>query len=937
MSPERIQQIQELYHAAKEREPGQRDAFLVEACGSDEGLFRELSTLLAQDSSGGPMDTPLCGIAANLLGDLEQPRLLPGALLGPYEIVDRLDEGGMGEVYRARDTRLGRTVAIKVASEEFSGRFLSEARAISALNHSHICTLYDVGADYLVMELVEGQTLAAVLRSGPIPLPSVLRYSAEIADALSAAHSKSIVHRDLKPSNIMVTRAGIKILDFGLAKFSSVQGMGDAKADAMTVGDAVAGTPAYMAPEQVEGKECDARTDVFALGVVLFEMATGCKVFTGDSRASLVAEIMRCEPVLEKLAPSHLRRIVARCLEKDPDNRWQSARDVALELRDLVPDGGPLLSQAPSSRLRRNGWLMSATLLVLLLALGIAYFSNQPAAIAEVEFSVPPPTSAMGFALDFAVAVSPDGRQVGLRAVGPDGHEELWVRSINSSVARPIPGTSGAMGFFWSPDSQRIAFFSDKLRSIDIHGGTAVVLSDVRVWGLSSGTWGPDGDIVLNSRGPDGCLSRFSTQNSVGERLHRINTSLSGHCYEPQFLPDGRHVLFGYRSVDHRDIGIFLVSLDGGTPTRLVSGGSHGYYTRPPGSSQAYIVFERNMILMAQAYDDQRHQMTGEAWAISSKPLTAWRAFSTSQNGVIAFRAGNPARSLGWFNRKGQQIATLPFEGDYRQIALSPDESMLAGARMDETSTDISNIWLMDLSRGTSSRLTSYGANDWYPVWSPDGRQIAFASSKDGPYNIYVRPVAPIGDEHSMVATKEASFGLSWSHDGKFMACSINDPKTHGDLWIVPVLGSEPFPFLRTEFDEFQPEFSPDGHWIAYSSNESGRSEIYIRRFDGTTATGAATRISIGGGSLAKWRRDGRELFFLAPDRKLMSAEIHLAANVRPSAPLPLFQTRIYMANFLAGYAVAQNGQRFLINAPTKDADSSPVTVIANWNPGVRH
>jgi Tol biopolymer transport system component len=493
------------------------------------------------------------------------------------------------------------------------------------------------------------------------------------------------------------------------------------------------------------------------------------------------------------------------------------------------------------------------------------------------------------------------------------------------------------MGFFWSPDSQRIAFFSDKLRSIDIHGGAAVVLNDVRGSVMSSGAWGPGGTIVLNSIEADGCLSRFSTQTSAGERLHRINSSLSGHCSEPQFLPDGRHVLFGYRSVDHKDVGIFLASVDGGTPIRLISGASHGYYTRPPGAPQAYIVFERNLLLMAQAYDDRHQQMSGEAWAISSKPLTTWRAFSTSQNGVIAFRTGAPSRSLGWFNRKGQEIAVLPFEGDYRQIALSPDESMLAGARMDETSTDISNIWLMDLSRGTSSRLTSYRANDWGPVWSPDGRQIAFTSSKDGPYNIYVRPAATIGDEHAMVATPAARWGLSWSHDGRFVACSINDPTTQSDIWIVPVSGSEPFPFLRTEFDETQPEFSPDGRWIAYSSNESGRYEIYIRRFDGTKATGAAARISIDGGSLAKWRRDGKELFFLAPDRKLMSAEIHLAANVRPSAPFPLFQTRIYMANFLAGYAVAQNGQRFLINAPTKDADSSPVTVIANWNPGGRH
>jgi Tol biopolymer transport system component len=343
------------------------------------------------------------------------------------------------------------------------------------------------------------------------------------------------------------------------------------------------------------------------------------------------------------------------------------------------------------------------------------------------------------------------------------------------------------------------------------------------------------------------------------------------------------------------------------------------------------------MLLMAQAYDEKRHRMTGEAWAISSKPLITWRAFSASQNGVIAFRAGNPGRSLGWYNRKGTQIATLPFDGDYRQMTLSPDESTLAAARMDEMSTDISNIWLMNLSRGTSSRLTTSGANDWYPVWSPDGRQVAYSSSKDGPSHIFVRPAATLDHELSMVNPAGSKWLYSWSPDKKFLACWINDPKTKADIWMLPLSGGEPFPFLRTEFDELQPEFSPDGHWIAYSSNEPGRSEIYVRRFDARPATGAATRISVDGGSHPKWRRDGREVFFLAPDGKLMSSEIRWLPDIRPSPPVALFQTRIYVLNFLVGYAVAQNGQRFLINAPSEDAESGSVTVIANWNPASKH
>jgi len=316
--------------------------------------------------------------------------------------------------------------------------------------------------------------------------------------------------------------------------------------------------------------------------------------------------------------------------------------------------------------------------------------------------------------------------------------------------------------------------------------------------------------------------------------------------------------------------------------------------------------------------------------------LTTWRAFSVSHNGVIAYHAGNPNRTLGWFNREGKQIATLPFQGDYRQIALSPDESMLAVDRMDETSTDLSNIWLLDLSRGASSRLTSYRASDWYPIWSPDGRRIAFTSSKEGPFNIYVHPMTGVDADQSVVSSPAAKFVSSWSPDGRLLAYSANDAKTHSDIWILPLSGGAPFPFLRTEYDEVQPEFSPNGEWIAYSSNESGRFEVYVRSFQGGPATGAGTRISIDGGSHPKWRPDGKELFFLAPDRKLMSAEIHLSPGMMPAPPKPLFQTRIYMANFLAGYAVAQNGRRFLINAPTEEAERSPLTVIANWNPDTR-
>jgi Tol biopolymer transport system component len=489
------------------------------------------------------------------------------------------------------------------------------------------------------------------------------------------------------------------------------------------------------------------------------------------------------------------------------------------------------------------------------------------------------------------------------------------------------------MGFFWSPDSRQIAYFSDKLRKTDIQGGPPLVLSDNPGSITSSGSWGPDGRIVLGAIMMDRSLFRFSTQSNVLDRFNRISSTLSGHCYEPQFLADGHHFLFGYRSTDNKDLAVYLGSLEDDAPKRLITAGSHGYYTQPPGSSQAYIVFERNMILMAQAYDERRQEMTGEAWPISSKPLTYWRAFSASLNGVLAYRTGSPRSSLVWFNRKGERIAALPFRGDYRQFALSPDESRLAAAAMDETATNRSNIWVMDLSRGTYAKLTSYRVNDWYPTWSPDGRKLAFSSSKDGPFNIFVRTASANGIDKPMASSPSMKWVSSWSSDGKFLAYWALTSQTRGDIWLIPTTGGEPFSFLQSEHDELQPEFSPDGRWIAYTSDESERYEIYVRRFDGRPATGAALRVSIDGGTHPKWRRDSKELFFLAPDHKLMAAEIRSSPSITAAVPKALFQTHIQSANFLTGYAVAGNGQRFLMNTPAEDAESGPVTVIVNWNP----
>ena len=937
MNPERLRQIQDLYNSARELEPQERESFLVEVCRNDEELRREVASLLVQDGSEGPLDQPVRKVAAHLLGDLPKPQLAPGAELGPYQILSRLGEGGMGTVYKARDMRLGRTVAIKTVNEEFTGRFLREARAISALNHSHICALYDIGTDYLVMELMEGETLATRLRKGRLPMELVLQFGAEMADALAAAHAKGIIHRDLKPANIMVTDAGIKVLDFGLAKFVPGHRSDFAEEETATASQAIVGTPAYMAPEQLEGKECDARTDIFTLGLVLYEMATGSRAFAGDSRAALIAEIMHCEPALGELSPPQFAHVVECCLEKDPQNRWQTTHDVALELRWIKEEPAqPTLRRQSSHSGRRQwaAWLLMAGLLAGVLSLSRLYSRLDHPEAPTVEFSVTPPVEAAAFAMDVAVAVSPDGSYLALRAVGRDGKESLWVRPMDSSIARQLPGTDGAMGFFWSPDNRSIAFVAaGKLRKIDIRGGPAVALCDFPIAGIEAGgTWSRDGAILFAPAGNDG-LYRVSQDGGAVERVTEVDPSLHEHHLGPRFLPDGKRFLFTVRS-DRGGFGVHLGSLDRTGTKLLIQGASNGFYTRPRGSSQGYILFERNRVLMAQRFDEGRQQILGAPLVVSNKRLAYWRAFSASENGVLAYRAGSPDCVLVWMNRMGKIIESLTVKGDYRQISLSPDESVVAVGKMEADSSNISNIWLIELSRGTLTRLTSVPPNDWYPVWSPDGRRIAFSSSRDGPYNLYVRAANGAGADEALLKSDVTKWASSWSPDGRFLAYSALHPKTRFDIWILPMSGGKPFPFLQTEYDEIHPEFSPDGHWIAYTSNESGRQEIYVREFAAGPAAGGARRISIEGGSHPKWRRDGRELFYLSPDRNLMSVEAGASLVLRAGPPRRLFQTRIQMADFLESYAVSSNGQRFLVNTPAEEAESGPVTVIANWNPG---
>jgi len=853
----------------------------------------------------------------------------------------------MGEVYRARDTRLQRTVAIKILLSRLDNdaarkRFEHEARAISALNHPTICTLHDVGhqdgIDYLVMEYLDGETLAQKLKKGPLPLDQVLQYAIEIAGALDQAHRHGVIHRDLKPANIMLTKAGAKVLDFGVAKLRVMEDAADLTRPTMTLTEegVIVGTLQYMAPEQLAGKETDARTDIFAFGAVLYEMVSGRRAFDGTSRANLIAAIMEHDPtplsIAQPMSPIELDRLVKTCLAKDPEDRWQSARDLKRELQWIDQERiSPRVQPQVSAQRKRTPWTLVTALLGTALVVSPLYFRQAPVDFPAVEFNVPLPDDAASFPMD-SVAVSPNGRYLALKAVGRDGADRLWLRPMDSSSARALPGTAGVGNFFWSPDNRFIGFFSgSKLTRIDLDGGPPVTLYDGAMPG--TGTWSRDGHILfkLESRAavasPEG-LYRISYQGGPVEPV----TPRGNHEYDTlHFLPDGRRFLFSMRGPGGVS-GTYLESMERMEPKLLIPDSSWGLYTRQRGSSQTYILFVRQMLLMAQPFDMDHERMTGEAFALMPKQLTSPTSFSASENGVIAYQSGSYECVLRWVNRHGEQISALPVKGDYRQMSLSPDETMLAFTRVD---WPVSNVWLTELSRGTITRLTSDRANDWYPIWSPDGRRVVFSSTRDGSLDLYERDATGAGSDGVLLRSAALKSLSSWSRDGRFLAYWVSDPTTQNDIWILPLSGDrKPFAFLQTEYDELHPAFSPDGHWIAYTSDESGRQEVYVRSFEGAPAgTGGKWRISTDGGSHPKWRADGKELFYLAPDRKLMSAEIRPGPGLNRGVPQPLFQTQVLIRDYLVSYDVAANGQRFLLNTPVEETQSAPVTVITNWNP----
>ncbi|HET9409355.1 MAG TPA: protein kinase [Candidatus Sulfotelmatobacter sp.] len=888
-----------------------------------------------------------------------------GTKLGPYEILSALGAGGMGEVYRARDTRLERTVAIKIlpahlsSSSELKARFEREARAVSSLNHPHICHLYDVGlqddTSYLVMEYLEGESLAERLRKGPLPLKQVLQFGIQIADALTNAHRMGLLHRDLKPANVMLTAGGAKLLDFGLAKTApAVSGSALAAISSMTPSTptmtlaelsspskgltqrgTVVGTFQYMAPEVLQGREADARSDIFSLGCVLYEMATGHRAFEGKSQLSVLTSILEKDPEpvsqLQPTSPSALDHLVKACLEKNPDERLQTAHDVKVQLK-WITEGDSQVGIRPSVRGSRLPWLVAGLAILLMIAL-IAGYLILPARPAPVvrSFILPPPGNSF---ITFAPSsgppeISPDGTRLTFTARDDKGKVMLYVRSLSALAADPLPGTEDASYPFWSPDSREIGFFAGgKLKKIDASGGPPQNLCDVAVG--RGGTWSKDG-VIIFSPGATQSLLQVSAEGGTTGLASKFDLSRGDNSHRwPHFLPDGRHFLFWARSSHGmQEHQVYVGTLGSLEVKPLMKSRLPAFYT--PG----YLLFLRDQTLMAQPFNPRTLELSGAPTPIAEhvavNSTTSRPIFSASNDHSIVYQIGSEQGGwqLLWLTRDGKQVGTLGDLAPYGDPAISPDGTRVAVAVF--TGQGSSDIWIFDSRRAAKTRLTFGTAILRYPVWTPDGKTIYYGSNVRGAYHIYAKAADGTGSEQ--VILEDDAFDYPWdiSSDGKYLAYMrpAADGKGGTEIWALPLSADrKPFSVLSSSFTNYSTAISPDGKWMAYSSTESGRFEVYVTAFPGG---GAKWEVSVNGGSMPKWRHDGKELFFLDPADNLMAVDVSTTGKtIQTGTPHPLFRP-LGLQGQLGPYAVTADGKKFLINGGNVKEENQPFVLVQNW------
>jgi serine/threonine protein kinase len=854
------------------------------------------------------------------------PHLAAGDRLGPYEILAPIGAGGMGEVYKARDTRLNRIVAVKVSKEHFSERFEQEARAVAALNHPNICQLYDVGDNYLVMEFVEGSPL-----KGPLSLDKTVEYAGQILDALDAAHQKGITHRDLKPDNILVTKQGIKLLDFGLAKQQSAA-LKESDAtitQALTNQGQILGTWQYMSPEQLQGKPVDARSDLFSFGCVLYETLTGKRAFEGQSAASVIAAILEREPA-PLPTPTPLDRVIKRCLAKDPDQRFQTARDLKAALVWAMEQ--PPATAATSSRRR---WIAIAAAIILAAVSGWAVLHLPTAPVDERSLRLqidPPEGSRFVFTSTTAggIALAPDGKTAAYVS-SRNGKHGLWVRPLNGTTARLLPGTEGAAHPFWSPDNRSIAFFaSNKLQRVELAGGTPLTICEAV--NDRGGAWSDDGQILFSSAGTGliqvlasgGTPSPLTTPDAArGEGGHRW----------PQLLPGGRF-LYLIQADRAENSGIYASSFAHPTErVRLLATDTNALYVAG-NNGENYLLWLRGSALFAQEFNAATLKLSGEPHLVADPVARIGVAgqmdVAVSASGLLLYSDASFSSLLTWFDRAGKPLGGVGEPGEYNTFRLSRDGRRAAVSRERPAGTD---LWLLELARGVSSLFSSNTGNNIYPVWSPDGATLIFTSG--GRRNLF-RKEANGGGEQRITESANYQFATEWSRDGRLVVYTELAPQTQRDLWILPVApdgrlaaGTEAKPYLRTPFNESNARFSPETtpHWVAYQSDESGRYEVYIQSFP---EPHGATAISTAGGQFPQWSADGHELFYVSPDDKLMAVSLKLGADsVALSAPSELFRLPVDDIGY-SPYEVAPDGQRFLVRAAPQQA-AQPLTVIVNW------